>query len=136
MNKLLTSIVLTLCSGAASAAPSPSCLRLQQALEAQSTPWTFQSYRLIAGGVEEEIDTPERAIEALTPVCERSKKPNPRFGQSAKTVREKSNWGAPDEVNRTMTARGVHEQWVYEGRGFLYFDNGVLTGAQDEAAEV
>lgn len=42
----------------------------------------------------------------------------------------KSSWGRPSSVNRTTTARGVHEQWVYPG-GYLYFDDGVLTSVQN-----
>lgn len=41
-----------------------------------------------------------------------------------------SNWGKPRKVNRTTTATGVTEQWVYRG-GFLYFSDGVLTGIQN-----
>jgi hypothetical protein len=43
-------------------------------------------------------------------------------------------WGDV-HVNRTTTARGVHEQWVFEGAGrnrrFLYIENDVVTGIQD-----
>ncbi len=44
-----------------------------------------------------------------------------------------SSWGKPDSVNRTITANVVHEQWVYDSRvsGYLYFDNGILTGIQN-----
>ena len=41
-----------------------------------------------------------------------------------------SNWGRPRLVNRTTTALGTREQWVYGG-GYLYFDNGVLTTIQN-----
>lgn len=42
-----------------------------------------------------------------------------------------SNWGNPEKINKTTTASGVREQWVYgEGR-YLYFENGVLTAIQD-----
>lgn len=42
----------------------------------------------------------------------------------------KDSWGAPEDINRTVTAYGVHEQWVYPGV-YLYFDGGVLTSFQD-----
>lgn len=58
------------------------------------------------------------------------KKPNLRIGMTAKQVRENSNWGSPEKVNRTTTARRVTEQWVYSD-GFLYFTNGRLTAVQD-----
>lgn len=40
------------------------------------------------------------------------------------------SWGPPDKVNETVDARGKHEQWVYGGRRFLYFDNEILTSFQ------
>lgn len=36
----------------------------------------------------------------------------------------------PDKINRTVSAGGVSEQWVYTGR-YLYFDNGILRSWQD-----
>ncbi len=40
--------------------------------------------------------------------------------------------GSPDDINRTVTAGGINEQWVYRKRGiYLYFDDGVLTTFQD-----
>lgn len=41
-----------------------------------------------------------------------------------------SSWGKPRKVNRTTTAHGVSEQWVYDG-GYLYFRDGVLTSIQN-----
>jgi hypothetical protein len=41
-----------------------------------------------------------------------------------------SSWGRPRSVNRTTTAAGVREQWVYDHR-YLHFENGVLTAIQD-----
>ena len=49
------------------------------------------------------------------------------MGASAEMVR--LAWGAPDEINRTTTAFGIREQWVY-GDQYLYLDNGVLTAIQ------
>jgi len=40
------------------------------------------------------------------------------------------SWGRPDDINRTITANGRHEQWVY-GSKYLYFDDGVLTTIQN-----
>lgn len=37
-----------------------------------------------------------------------------------------SNWGKPQRVNRTDSAGGSSEQWVYGGGNYLYFRNGVL----------
>lgn len=44
------------------------------------------------------------------------------------------SWGRPANVNRTITANMVREQWVYGAAGnrrYLYFRNGVLTTIQD-----
>jgi hypothetical protein len=43
----------------------------------------------------------------------------------------KSNWGKPESVNKTTNASGVREQWVYGGRNYLYFRNGILTSIQN-----
>jgi hypothetical protein len=42
-----------------------------------------------------------------------------------------SNWGRPQSVNTTTSAYGKREQWVYGGRNYLYFENGVLTTIQN-----
>ncbi len=42
-----------------------------------------------------------------------------------------SNWGSPQDINKTTTAYGVREQWVYSGYRYLYFENGILTSIQD-----
>lgn len=42
-----------------------------------------------------------------------------------------SSWGRPESVNSTTTSRGTREQWVYGGRNYLYFENGVLTAIQN-----
>ena len=42
--------------------------------------------------------------------------------------------GKPRDINRTTTAYGVREQWVYGGVGnrrYYYFENGILTTIQD-----
>lgn len=42
-----------------------------------------------------------------------------------------SSWGRPDSINRTTTASGVSEQWVYGDTSYLYFDSGILTDIQN-----
>ncbi|MBY0473235.1 hypothetical protein K2Q00_03070 [Patescibacteria group bacterium] len=39
-------------------------------------------------------------------------------------------WGEPDHVNRTITADGTNEQWVY-GSNYIYFDDGILSSIQN-----
>lgn len=43
----------------------------------------------------------------------------------------KAAWGKPRKVNRTATAYGIHEQWCYNSRCYLYFDDGILTSWQN-----
>jgi hypothetical protein len=59
-----------------------------------------------------------------------------REGVSIGMTREEvlmSSWGKPDRINKTTTASGTREQWVYSGgRGYLYFgENGRLTTIQN-----
>jgi len=53
-----------------------------------------------------------------------------RIGMTASEVRS-SNWGKPESVNRSTGSYGVHEQWVYGGNNYLYFENGVLKSIQN-----
>jgi hypothetical protein len=39
-------------------------------------------------------------------------------------------WCRPYGFNTTETAAGVREQWIYEDRGYLYFENGRLVAIQ------
>jgi hypothetical protein len=41
-----------------------------------------------------------------------------------------SDWGSPTKKNKTTTADGEREQWVYDGGRYLYFDDGKLTAIQ------
>lgn len=47
------------------------------------------------------------------------------------TAMVKASWGEPDNINRTITAYGTHEQWIYP-QHYLYFDSNKLTAIQDE----
>jgi hypothetical protein len=42
-----------------------------------------------------------------------------------------SSWGKPQSINRTTSATGTIEQWVYGGQNYLYFNNGILTSYQN-----
>lgn len=59
------------------------------------------------------------------------KKPGASIGMTAKQVLNNTSWGQPNKVNRTTTASGVDEQWVYGGGNYLYFRNGVLRSIQN-----
>lgn len=51
------------------------------------------------------------------------------LGMSRDMARD--SWGPPKDVNRTVSAQGVREQWVYDLGRYLYFTNGLLTAWQD-----
>lgn len=59
------------------------------------------------------------------------RKPGVSVGMTKDDVLTKSSWGAPFSKNRMTTAAGVEEQWVYGGRNYLYFKNGVLVAIQN-----
>lgn len=40
------------------------------------------------------------------------------------------SWGSPDRVNKTTTAYGTREQWIYK-YGYLYLDDGTLSAIQN-----
>lgn len=41
-----------------------------------------------------------------------------------------SSWGRPERINRSTSASGTSEQWVYGGQNYLYFEDGRLTSIQ------
>jgi ribosomal protein L37AE/L43A len=51
------------------------------------------------------------------------------IGDTSEMVREA--WGVPEDINRTITAYGTSEQWVYGGGCYVYFENGKVTTIQD-----
>jgi hypothetical protein len=53
-----------------------------------------------------------------------------RIGMTKNQVLE-SSWGRPNHVNTTTGSYGVHEQWVYNGYNYLYFEDGILTTIQN-----
>lgn len=71
------------------------------------------------------------AAKAMAAAKLAKKKEGVSVGMSPQDVYD-SSWGHPESVNRTTTAFGVHEQWVYPGHhSYLYFQNGVLTSIQN-----
>jgi hypothetical protein len=52
------------------------------------------------------------------------------IGMTMEEVQD-SSWGKPQSINRSIYANTTREQWVYGGRNYLYFDNGVLTSIQN-----
>jgi hypothetical protein len=41
------------------------------------------------------------------------------------------SWGRPEHINRTTYSFGVHEQWVYNMRTYVYFEDGKVTSIQN-----
>ncbi|WP_332276133.1 hypothetical protein [Bacillus subtilis] len=54
-----------------------------------------------------------------------------QIGMSKSDVLLLDDWGKPLDVNKTTTAYGTNEQWIYSGNRYLYFDDGELTTIQD-----
>jgi hypothetical protein len=54
-----------------------------------------------------------------------------RIGMTADQVI--ASWGRPDDINRSIFATGVHEQWVYGelGGSYVYLEDGVVTSLQN-----
>ena len=42
----------------------------------------------------------------------------------------RATWGRPETINRTVTAAGTSEQWVY-GSTYIYLEDGIVTSWQD-----
>lgn len=57
-------------------------------------------------------------------------KPGAYIGMTPQQVINDTNWGKPKSINRTTTAAGTSEQWVYGIGTYLYFDNDRLTSIQ------
>ncbi|MFB5088623.1 hypothetical protein PGC35_15685 [Psychrobacillus sp. PGGUH221] len=78
----------------------------------------------LEGLINEPIYIPSTTITTTSPV-----KYEPSISMTDYEVIEDSTWGKPKSINRTETAYGVREQWVYD-RGYLYFEDGYLTSIQ------
>lgn len=53
---------------------------------------------------------------------------NPRLGMTKDQAI--SQFGYPNDINRSVGSWGIHEQWVYGINFYLYFENGILTSWQ------
>lgn len=57
------------------------------------------------------------------------KESEPELGMTADEVLM-GIWGEPDKKNIDEYEWGTEEQWVYEGRGYVYLENGIVTAIQ------
>jgi hypothetical protein len=64
-----------------------------------------------------------------TEMCEAIGKGKIGVGMTEDQV--KAAWGNPRDINRTTTAYGSREQWVYSMSSYVYLDDGVVTAIQN-----
>lgn len=60
--------------------------------------------------------------------------PGASIGMTTDQVRNETAWGQPCSVNRTVTANGEREQWVYPDYQYLYFENGRLVSIETKGS--
>ncbi len=68
-------------------------------------------------------------IDPVKAAADCKRRGDPRIGMTAKQV-EGTCWGKPDHVNRTQTAAGVSDQYVYGDDRYVYLRNGIVTSIQ------
>ena len=56
---------------------------------------------------------------------------NPKVWIGMTKEMAKLSWGEPSDINKTITAEAVREQWVYGSGSYLYFTNNKLTTIQN-----
>jgi hypothetical protein len=66
---------------------------------------------------------------------EEASKYEPGLGMTKQEVLN-SAWGKPESINKTETNYGIHEQWVYGNRRYVYFDDDVVTAIQDNGKDI
>lgn len=57
------------------------------------------------------------------------KKAEPTIGMTKEEITD-SAWGLPEKKNVDEYEWGTEEQWVYPDKGYIYFENGVVTAIQ------
>jgi hypothetical protein len=106
-------------------------MRAREAIEAIQSNSSAAAIEQITTEIVKQITT---EIVALGQICKNEKEncgTGPaRLGMTTKEAIHTS-WCFPDKQNTTETAEHIREQWVYPGRGYLYFDNDRLTGIQN-----
>lgn len=56
-------------------------------------------------------------------------KSEPSIGMTESEILD-SKWGSPNDINKTTTANGEREQWVYYGNKYIYFEDGIVVTIQ------
>jgi len=78
---------------------------------------------------EQWLDIQAEAAGANARLAEYTKKQEPAIGMTKDEIRG-SRWGEPDDINTTINKYGTSEQWVYNGQGYIYFEDGIVTSIQ------
>ena len=60
---------------------------------------------------------------------EKAKHAEPSIGMTKEEVLN-GLWGEPDKKNIDEYEWGIEEQWVYDGKGYVYFEDGIVTAIQ------
>lgn len=71
----------------------------------------------------------QEAAERLA-IAKRKKSEGVTLGMTREDVLA-SSWGKPESISRTQYKWGLHEQWVYGNRNYLYFKDGILETIQN-----
>jgi hypothetical protein len=56
---------------------------------------------------------------------------NERVAIGMTPIQARLAWGLPSSINRTITANGSREQWIYKIGSYLYFDSGLISAIQN-----
>jgi hypothetical protein len=85
-------------------------------------------------GMQEQQDEAVNREKALEKSVQEAKfqaaRPAAKLGMTARQVVERTWWGRPTQINKTVSKGGTKEQWVYPEANYLYFVNGRLTSIQ------
>lgn len=100
------------------------------------------TYELVEEGEIEKILSDNQELLSLLDACyekvmcakttkkqEDNKPKEPAIGMTKSEVLN-GTWGEPDKKNIDEYEWGTEEQWVYDGKGYVYFENGVVTSIQ------
>ncbi|WP_141213309.1 hypothetical protein [Janthinobacterium sp. PC23-8] len=94
------------------------------------TKFDFIEYILPASPEELRIAEKKAKAKAASAAAAWKARGGVRIGMTAKQVRA-SNWGGPESINRSTGSYGTHEQWVYGGGNYIYFENGIVSSIQN-----
>jgi hypothetical protein len=87
--------------------------------------------RMSAVGLGGHWDSREKIIQSCAKLDQIDAHPaTPQIGMTPEQVIHDTYLGQPDTVNRTVTAAGAREQWVYGAGQYLYFEGGRLVAMQ------